>query len=85
MYDANLIVLSGQDDSVSFEQIKLPEKKARDQSHDILEPVEDGSAIAHLHSLVNNQLMSDVTFTGTGQLWSFLLSERIESSHKQCL
>ncbi|CAI5714673.1 unnamed protein product [Hyaloperonospora brassicae] len=66
VYDGNLIVLSGQDDSVSFEQIKLPEKQARDQGHDILEPVEDGSAIAHLHSLVNNQLMSDVTFIVEG-------------------
>uniref|UniRef100_A0AAV1T705 BTB domain-containing protein n=1 Tax=Peronospora matthiolae TaxID=2874970 RepID=A0AAV1T705_9STRA len=66
VYDANLIVLSGHDDVISLEQIRLPEKKAGAQSHDNMEPVEDGTVIAHLRSLVNNQLMSDVTFTVEG-------------------
>ncbi|POM61638.1 hypothetical protein PHPALM_29321 [Phytophthora palmivora] len=64
--DGNLIILSNQDDTVSFKQLQLPEKKTESKTQEDLEPDEEGSAIAHLRSLVNNQLMSDVTFLVEG-------------------
>ncbi|UIZ28239.1 hypothetical protein KXD40_004314 [Peronospora effusa] len=63
VHDGNLVVLGKNDDSVRFKQIHLPEKKAKTKSQ---EPDEEGTAIAHLRSLVNNRLMSDVTFLVEG-------------------
>lgn len=64
VYDGNLLVLSNHSDAVSFKQMKLPEKKTESKTPEDLEPDEEGTAVAHLRSLVNNQLMSDVTFIG---------------------
>ncbi|KAL4170837.1 hypothetical protein KRP22_008940 [Phytophthora ramorum] len=64
--DGNLIVLSGHNDSVSFKQVRLPQQKVKSKARIDLEPDEEGSAIAHLRSLVNNQLLSDVTFIVEG-------------------
>jgi hypothetical protein len=61
--DGNLITLSGRNDSVSFKQIQLPERE-KAKSQEDLDADEEGTAIAHLRSLVNNQLMSDVTLLG---------------------
>ncbi|KUF96060.1 Lysosomal beta glucosidase [Phytophthora nicotianae] len=65
--DDNLIVLSEHNEAASFKQIHLPEKKTTSKTQEDLEPDEEGSAIAHLRSLVNNQLMSDVTFIVEGE------------------
>ncbi|KAE9041039.1 hypothetical protein PR003_g3830 [Phytophthora rubi] len=64
--DGSLFVLCAHNDSVSVKHIKLPEKKAKSKTPDDLVPDEEGTAIAHLRSLVNNQLMSDVTFIVEG-------------------
>ncbi|EGZ30596.1 hypothetical protein PHYSODRAFT_477010 [Phytophthora sojae] len=66
VYDGNLLVLSNHSDAVSFKQMKLPEKKTESKTPEDLEPDEEGTAVAHLRSLVNNQLMSDVTFIVEG-------------------
>ncbi|GMG15364.1 unnamed protein product [Phytophthora fragariaefolia] len=62
--DGNLVVLSSYNNGVSFKQFKLPERKAKPKTDQDLIPEKDGTVTAHLHSLVNNQLMSDVTFLG---------------------
>ncbi|KAJ8544635.1 hypothetical protein ON010_g11632 [Phytophthora cinnamomi] len=64
--DGSLFVLSDHNDAVSFKQMKLPEKKVESKISEDLVPDEEGTAIAHLRSLVNNQLMSDVTFIVEG-------------------
>ncbi|OWZ15348.1 hypothetical protein PHMEG_00011023 [Phytophthora megakarya] len=67
VHDGNLVVLSDHDDTVSFKQLQLPAKKTESKTQEDLEADEEGSAIAHLRSLVNNQLMSDVTFFVEGE------------------
>ncbi|KAF4140933.1 BTB And C-terminal Kelch domain-containing protein [Phytophthora infestans] len=62
-----LIVLSEHNEAASFKQIQLPQKKTKCTTEEDLKPDEEGSAIAHLRSLVNNQLMSDVTFLVDGE------------------
>lgn len=67
VHDDRLIVLSGRNDVVSFKQIHLPEKKTLSNTQEDQEPEEEGTAVSHLRSLVNNQLMSDVTFLVEGE------------------
>ncbi|TDH68635.1 hypothetical protein CCR75_000937 [Bremia lactucae] len=67
MNDNDLVILSEQNDVLGFQQLHLPEKKEQAMTREELEPDEDGSAVAHLRSLVNNPLMSDVTFMVEGE------------------
>eukprot|EP00644_Phytophthora_capsici_P006191 jgi/Phyca11/117000/e_gw1.32.190.1 len=67
VHDDRLIVLSGRNDVVSFKQIHLPEKKTLSNTQEDQEPEEEGTAVSHLRSLVNNQLMSDMTFLVEGE------------------
>ncbi|KAF4325521.1 hypothetical protein BBO99_00000339 [Phytophthora kernoviae] len=65
VYDGDFFILGGDDKSASFKQIHLQKKK--DQStEDEVTPDDEGTAMAYLRLLVNNQLMSDVTFIVEG-------------------
>ncbi|CAH0480999.1 unnamed protein product [Peronospora belbahrii] len=66
IHDGHLVVLSEKDDLISINQIHLPAEKAKTKSRKDEKLDEEGTAIAHLRSLVNNQLMSDVTFLVEG-------------------
>ncbi|CEG46013.1 Kelch repeat-containing proteins [Plasmopara halstedii] len=67
IYGSNLIIVSEEEDMVCIQQLSLPEKCIDVKPEEELEPNEDSTVVTHLRSLINNPLMSDVTFLVEGE------------------